>query len=369
MAEIIDADTHIIEHPGVWEYFSEKNYHRRPQLASVEATEAGGIRDFVWLINGNAVPKKHGKGSYAVAVGGSDSENNRTDIRNEVRYITDPKARVEDMDKRGVDKEIVFPTVLLAYITDDVELEIEICKSYNTYMANAWREAGDRMRWVVVPPLRNIEESIKQIEYAHDNGAVSVFFRGVEGDRSLAESYFAPVYETANRLNMAISIHTGGGSPGMLQVFDRSFSHNLPHVRSLPLFAFRDLVAHKIPEKYPNLRFGFIEASASWVPYVIHHMKRSVKGATLGANPDAALEYGPQLFKDYRLYIASETDEDIPYLLNYIGEDNIIMGSDYGHQDQSKDNGMVAVMRNRNDIEPHVIEKILTSNPAKYYGI
>ena len=114
---------------------------------------------------------------------------------------------------------------------------------------------------------------------------------------------------------------------------------------------------------------GFMEASASWVPYVIPHMTRSVRGATLGANPDAALEYGPQLFKDYRLYIASETDEDIPYLLNYIGEDNIIMGSDYGHQDQSKDNGMVAVMRNRNDIEPHVIEKILTSNPAKYYGI
>ena len=119
MAEIIDADTHIIEHPGVWEYFSEKNYHRRPQLASVEATEAGGIRDFVWLINGNAVPKKHGKGSYAVAVGGSDSENNRTDIRNEVRYITDPKARVEDMDKRGVDKEILS---LYSFCFDEVTI-------------------------------------------------------------------------------------------------------------------------------------------------------------------------------------------------------------------------------------------------------
>ena len=88
MAGIIDADTHIIEHPGVWEFFSEKNYHRRPQLASVEASKSGENREFVWLINGNAVPKKHGKGSYAVAVGGSDSENNRTDIRNEVRYIT-----------------------------------------------------------------------------------------------------------------------------------------------------------------------------------------------------------------------------------------------------------------------------------------
>ena len=369
MPGIVDADTHIIEHPGIWEHFDSDMYHRRPLLAAVTPMKEGQNRDFVWMINGNAVPKRFGKGSYAVAVGGSDSENNRTDIRNEVRYITNPKARVEDMDKRGVDIEVVFPTVLLAYITDDVDLEVAICRSYNRYMANAWREAGDRMRWVVVPPLRNIEESLREIEFARDNGAVGVFFRGVEGDRSLAESYFFPVYEAANRLGMAISIHTGGGSPGLLQVFDRTVSHNLPHVRSLPLFAFRDLVAHKIPERFPNLRFGFIEASASWVPYVLHHLRRSTRASTAGASPDAALEFGPKLFQDYRLYVAAETDEDIPYLISHIGEDHLIMGSDYGHQDQSKDNGMVAVMHKRGDIDPRIIEKILVDNPARYYGL
>ncbi len=372
MPGIVDADTHIIEHPGVWEHFDKDMYDRRPLLASVAPPDEGGRRDFVWMINGNAVPKRHGKGSYAVAVGGSESEDNRSDIRSVVRYITDPKARVEDMDKRGVDTEVVFPTVLLAYITDDVDLEIAICRSYNRYMADAWRVAGDRMRWVVVPPLRNIEESVKEIEIARENGAVGVFFRGVEGDRSLAESYFHPVYEVANRLNMAISVHTGGGSPGMLQVFDRTVSHNLPHVRSLPLFAFRDLVAHKIPERYPNLRFGFIEASASWVPYVVHHLRRSTRTSerSIGrGNPDSALDFGPALFRDYRLYVAAETDEDIPYLVSYIGEDNIIMGSDYGHQDQSKDNGMVALMRKREDIEPRIVEKILSDNPARYYGL
>ena len=369
MPGIIDADTHIIEHPGVWEQFDERLYHRRPLLASVSPPDDASRRDFVWMINGNAVPKRWGKGSYAVAVGGSESENNRTDIRAEVRYITDPLARVEDMDKRGVDAEVVFPTVLLAYITDDVELEVAICQAYNRYMANAWRVAGDRMRWVVVPPLRDIKASVREIEAARENGAVGVFFRGVEGDRSLAESYFDPVYETANRLKMAISVHTGGGSPGMLQVFDRNFSHNLPHVRSLPLFAFRDIVAHKLPERYPDLTFGFIEASASWAPYVVHHLRRSTRASTLGGGPDSAMDFGPQMFRDYRLYIAAETDEDIPYLATYIGEDNIIVGSDYGHQDQSKDNGMVAVLRAREDIEPHVVEKILRDNPARYYGL
>lgn len=368
MPGIIDADTHIIEHPGVWEHFDPALYERRPLLASVAPAEADGARDFVWMINGNAVPKRHGKGSYAVAVGGSESEERRTDIRKEVRYITDPAARVEDMDKRGVDAEVVFPTMLLAYVTDDVELETAICRSYNRYMANAWRAAGDRMRWVAAPPLRDLEASLREIETARENGAVGVFFRGVEGDRSLAEPYFFPVYEAAQRLDMAISVHTGGGSPGMLQVFDRSVSHNLPHVRSLPLFAFRDLVAHKIPERFPGLRFGFIEASASWVPYVVHHLRRSTRTNSRG-NPDAAMDFGPALFRDYRLYVAAETDEDIPYLAGYIGEDNIIMGSDYGHQDQSRDNGMVGVMERRGDLDAGVVRKILSDNPARYYGM
>ena len=45
------------------------------------------------------------------------------------------------------------------------------------------------------------------------------------------------------------------------------------------------------------------------------------------------------------------------------------MGSDYGHQDQSKDNGMVGVMQRREDLPARVVEKILADNPTRYYGL
>lgn len=124
-----------------------------------------------------------------------------------------------DMDKRGVDAEVVYPTMLLSYLDGDVPLEVAICRSYNRYLAEAWKKAGDRLRWVVVPPLRDMEASVQEIETACDHGAVGVFFRGVEGDRSLAESYFFPVYEAANRLGMAVCIHTGAGAPDITKVF------------------------------------------------------------------------------------------------------------------------------------------------------
>jgi hypothetical protein len=40
---------------------------------------------------------------------------------------------------------------------------------------------------------------------------------------------------------------------------------------------------------------------------------------------------------EYRLYVACEADEDIPYIAKYTGEDHILIGSDYGHNDPSNE--------------------------------
>ena len=37
---------------------------------------------------------------------------------------------------------------------------------------------------------------------------------------------------------------------------------------------FHSLIMEGIPAKFPGLRFGFIEVSAQWLPYVIHDLKR-----------------------------------------------------------------------------------------------
>lgn len=47
----------------------------------------------------------------------------------------------------------------------------------------------------------------------------------------------------------------------------------------------------------------------------------------------------------------------------------MIMGSDYGHQDQSKEDGLVALMRGREDLRAEVVEKILGDNARRFYGL
>lgn len=82
-----------------------------------------------------------------------------------------------------------------------------------------------------------------------------------------------------------------------------TFSHN----RILPLIAFRDLVANKIPERFPGLRFGFIEASAGWIPFLIHVLRRLLRERWKFAST-------AELFREYRLYVACE---DILYIAKH----------------------------------------------------
>ena len=63
----------------------------------------------------------------------------------------------------------------------------------------------------------------------------------------------------------------------ILEMFDIARNHTFGHTRVMPLLAFRDIVANKIPEKFPGLRFGFIEAAAGWAPISETHLAAAVE--------------------------------------------------------------------------------------------
>jgi predicted TIM-barrel fold metal-dependent hydrolase len=59
---------------------------------------------------------------------------------------------------------------------------------------------------------------------------------------------------------------------------------------------------------------------------------------------------------------ACEADEELPHLVRFLGENNLIIGSDYGHNDPSKEPQFVANLRTRKDVPAALIEKILCQN-------
>ncbi|HKY09170.1 MAG TPA: amidohydrolase family protein [Candidatus Binatia bacterium] len=363
MQGIIDADTHISEGEAMCALMDKAIQPRRPLMLSVPEDTVFGNRNAFWLIDGEIYPKAGGRGSFAlVTPSAQKAQEGRKDSTPETREMTDIPGRLRDMDKLNTAAQVVYPTLFLVYNTKDRELEVALCRAYNRFLARASDQAPDRIKWVAVLPFQSMKDAVDEIRFAKQHGAVGIFFRGIEGEYTLDHPYLFPVYEEAQKQNLSICVHTGCGVRAILEMFDISRNHTFGHTRVMPLLAFRDIIANKIPERFPTLRFGFIEAAAGWVPFLVHIVRRLQKEKFRFAS-------SAELFKEYRLFVACEADEDIPYLAKYTGDDRLLIGSDYPHSDPSREDQFVNAINVREDIPPPLKQKILYDNARAFYAM
>jgi len=73
--------------------------------------------------------------------------------------------------------------------------------------------------------------------------------------------------------------------------------------------------------------------------------------------------------RDNRIFVTCQTDDDLPYVLKYSGEDNIVIGSDYGHQDTSAEIEALREIKKKGEVRTEVIDKILYANAKELYGL
>jgi predicted TIM-barrel fold metal-dependent hydrolase len=121
------------------------------------------------------------------------------------------------------------------------------------------------------------------------------------------------------------------------------------------------LIMSELPRAFPKLRWGFIEVSSQWVPWVIHEAVRRSLG---GAHPITR-----DCLREYNIYVSTQTDDDFPYVISYAGADNLLIGTDYGHGDTSSELNAIARFKAMEGLDEEVKRKILSDNPKRFYGI
>jgi predicted TIM-barrel fold metal-dependent hydrolase len=339
---IIDADAHVLESEHTWDYMLDSEREFRPKIvATPNDADSGGES---WLVDG----RLHGK---ARNVGG--------DTPRESREMADIAARIRHMDELEVDVQVLYPTMFLRPFTRRPEVELGLVRSYNRWLTDIWKSAPDRLRWVVVLPLLSMDKALEELRWSKENGACGVFIRGVEGDRRLSDPYFFPLYEEASRLDMPVCVHSATGSFTTHDFFEGECGFN--RFKLAVVGAFHTVLFDGVTQRFPKLKFGFIEVSAQWVPYALHDIARRLqrRKKTIGKDP----------LKENRIYVACQTDDDLPYILKYSGDDNIVIGSDYGHADTASELDALRNLKLTGELGAGVIDKILGDNPTAFYGL
>ena len=75
-----------------------------------------------------------------------------------------------------------------------------------------------------------------------------------------------------------------------------------------------------------------------------------------------------EYFTTGRVFVSAEPDEDLTGIATLVGDDSFVLGSDYPHGDPSRQEDMVAEFRERKDLSPTMVEKMLSDNPKRLYG-
>jgi predicted TIM-barrel fold metal-dependent hydrolase len=358
----IDADTHVDECEETWDYFPKSMEHLKPAtMVFVEGQtppylKAGYNR--VWFIDGQVFRRQI-------------RDDARTGTTVASRELHDISVRIRDMDELAVDVQVIYPTIFISELTRRAELDVAICKSYNRWISDRLSDSGGRLRWVAVPPLRSIPDALDEIRWAKEAGAVGIYKRPYEcDDRHPSDPYFHPVYELAQDLELPICMHVS--SPwrpvvSLLTTLQSEITSN--HVAG----AFFDLVLANTPAQFPDLRWGFIEAGAGWAGHQLWAARANVHRDT---RPDegkselaAARAHNRNYLKENGLFITCEVTEDLPRIMEDVGDDNLLVGSDYGHPDRASVWGAQRYICERDDVPAESATKLVNDNAAVFYGL
>jgi predicted TIM-barrel fold metal-dependent hydrolase len=339
---VIDSDAHVLETERTWDYMTEEEQAYKP-IILVRQDQANDAE--YWLIEGRAFRK---------------NTNQSEQFPRAAREVSDVPMRLAHMDEMGVDVHALYPSVFLRPLTEHPEVEVALSRSYNRWLGDISRQGGGRLRWAVIPPLMDRDAAIAELNFGKENGACAIFVRGLEGPGRLSDPYMYPIYEEAQRLNMPICFHAGIGKFDYFDLFSRDFGFS---TFKLPVVgAFHDLLMKRIPAKFPDLRWGFIEISSQFVPYALN---------------DLAIRYrrlnytysGRDILKDNNMFVACQTTDDLPYILDAVGDDNIVVGTDYGHNDTATEIDALRRLREDGTIDTSSVDKILSDNPKRLYAL
>ena len=356
--QTIDADAHVVESERTWDYMDEADRKYRPIVVKPSGDQGGEY----WFIDG----KIRGLVRIVMTAHELDEVADRTGrvmfTPQETREMENVDARVKHMDELGIDIQVLYPTMFIEQITEKPEWEIPICKGYNRWLADIHRQGKGRLRWICVLPLLDMSAALEELRFCKQEGACGVFMRGIEGRRLLTDPYFYPLYEEMSRFDMAVGVHVGNGNPQELDLVSQYNGGGSFWKFRIPVIgAFHSVIMGEVPQMFPKLRFHWAEAAALWIPYVVKDLQRrwGAQGKDFPDNP----------LKEYRQYVSCQTDDDVDYIFRYSGEDNIVIGTDYGHNDQSTEIEALRNLKEQGGITAPQYEKIIDQNPKTLFGL
>jgi predicted TIM-barrel fold metal-dependent hydrolase len=223
---VISADSHVVEGPGVFAGLADRFGDDAPRVVSID-----GDGDHI------IIPSKGARGvnvaRMALAATRLDREipiDRKVAHKPDVGHIDDPEIqayftggysamrpglidgakRGEDQDLDGVALEFLYPGYFAMFNFPDVELLIALQKNYNDWLFDHCASSNGRLQGLAVLPVQDPETAIAELDRILAKG-----YRGAcipctsPADRPYFDAAFDPLWARAAEAGLPLSMHVG----------------------------------------------------------------------------------------------------------------------------------------------------------------
>ena len=377
---VFDADAHGSINPRMWEHLPEQYRARRPRPAAIHDGDGLGNFNAGWLIEGSLEPHALGPGAQqantprnVLAEFGATTEREHCSIGS--MTLNDPQARLRDMDRMGLDAQMLFPSTLYAHMTADPGFEAALFRAYNRYLGAQCRQAPKRLTWSGLLPLRDQRQAFEALEEMQRLGARAAVVFGTAGERMLSDPSFLPIWDEFARAQLPLCVHMGMSYPPLAQLGQSIYDGHVIGMSLPAQLAFMAIVGHRMLDRYPDLKVAFLEFGAEWIFYMVSRMDHYLpldRGAhPFGLSMPNAAQLPRLSIRDYvksgRIFIAAEADDSMLHnLFELIGEDHVLFSSDFPHG-EGRENAALEIIE-RKDLSETQKQKLLYDNTVRLFG-
>jgi predicted TIM-barrel fold metal-dependent hydrolase len=345
---IADADNHLYETRDAFTRYLPPGYEDLIRFIEIDGRQQLVIKNKLSFILPNPTLEKVAPpGKY---------ESDET-IENLPRVIVsppeffEPEPRLAWMRETGIDRAVLFPTLGLSVegrLSDPVERCV-LVHAFNRWLLDQWSfNYEDALFAAPLITLSRIDTAMEELDWVMENGAKIIYIQPgfVVTDRgrtSMALPQFDPFWRKVEDYGVIVGMHSGdGGQTRYMNEWEGTPDQDLSYFgkRDKGSAAFRafigqyerltqdlmgSLVAHGLLSRFPKLNILPAEQGTGWVRPTFQRF------AEVWATQRPLFDENPLEVMRRNVKIHLFRDPDPVGLVNLVGADAAVFGSDFPH--------------------------------------
>lgn len=290
-------------------------------------------------------------------------EQNRAMFPTIVAALTDPEARIEHMDRMGIDLQGLATFVSEYFYWTPPKLGSELARMQNDRLAAAVADRPDRFVGLgATVPLQDIDAAMSEAERAAAIGFRGLQIGGTVNGHNLDEPRFRPFWEAVSELQMPVILHPSGYPEGQ-RLGDYFLTNCIGNPLETMVAATR-MIFSGLFEELPELELVLVHGGG-YLPFYASRSDHTweVRPETRVNIPERPpSHYMQRLFYDTMVFQPLY----LKHLIEIVGVDRVMVGTDFPFDMSEPDPlGLVGQVEGLSDND---IAAISGGNAARLFG-